>query len=207
MSEPDPSRFEVPGKPGTRYVLFDCETTGLDPVRDVILSVGAVAVRDGEILLDDAFEALVRSDRVTSAVFVHGITPAESAGGMDEAEVVRAFREYLGGSVLVGHHVGFDRDIMSRASLRHFDEPVTNPALDTMRVVLALADLGALGDVEIRKFDFDSLCQRFGVPAHDRHTAAGDAFLTAQIFLRLERLAQKHNLDLEPLCEEHKPTQ
>ena len=40
-------------------------------------------------------------------------------------------------------------------------------------------------------FSLDGLCEMFGIPAHDRHTAGGDAFITAQVFLRLLRAARR----------------
>ena len=186
--------------PVERFVVFDCETTGLDPERDAILSIGAVAVCDGEILLDDAFESLVNDWRPTSAVLVHGITPREAASGLRQEEAVAAFLEYLGGSVLVGHHVGFDRAIVASAA-RRMGRAVANPALDTMRIALALQEQGAFAGAPIRSFELDALCERFGVAPHDRHTAAGDAFLTAQVFIRLERLARRSGLVLYGLLE------
>ena len=50
-------------------------------------------------------------------------------------------------------------------------------------------------NTRIEGFSLDHLCQRFGVVPHDRHTAAGDAFITAQVFQRLLRLARKAGRD------------
>jgi DNA polymerase-3 subunit epsilon len=51
-------------------------------------------------------------------------------------------------------------------------------------------------------FTLDALCQMFNITAHDRHTAGGDAFLTAQVFLRLLRAAQSVGRNtLGCLCE------
>ena len=58
-----------------------------------------------------------------------------------------------------------------------------------MDLTLHLERAGAFaGRPPIRQFTLDALCEMFGVIPHDRHTAAGDAFITAQIFLRLVRL-------------------
>ncbi|HVG56397.1 MAG TPA: hypothetical protein VM846_18300, partial [Vicinamibacterales bacterium] len=62
---------------------------------------------------------------------------------------------------------------------------------------------GAFADREqIREFTLDSLCELFGVVPHDRHTAGGDAFITAQVFLRLLRLAARYGRsELGSICE------
>jgi len=175
-----------------RYVVFDCETTGLDPAKDGILSIGAVPVEDGEIVVGDAFEAVLNDWRLTPAVLVHGITPGEAARGLSEVEAVGAFLDYVGDAVLVGHHVGFDRSIVAHAAER-LGRTFANPAIDTMR--LALEERGVFGEQGPKGFELDALCALFGVEPHDRHTAPGDAFLTARVFVRLRRLALRAGLE------------
>ena len=170
-----------------RYVVLDTETTGLDPRRDRIITIGAVAVEDGEIRLDDAFEAMLKIDYNRSSVTVHGITRDEAADGMDEREAMEQFLAYLGDSVIVGHHIGHDIEALNCASERHFGHRMPNRSIDTMDLALKLG-------VETDGFELDSLCARFGIVPHDRHTAGGDAFLTALIFLRLLRLAKASDL-------------
>jgi DNA polymerase-3 subunit epsilon len=61
-----------------------------------------------------------------------------------------------------------------------------------MDLTLHLERDGAFaGRPAIRHFTLDALCDLFGVVPHDRHTAEGDAFMTAQVFLRLVRLASR----------------
>src|SRR3954447_26077472 len=71
-----------------RFVALDTETTGLDPRRDRLITIGAVAVCGGEIFLDDAFEVLLKIAYNNSSVTVHGITRDEALGGMDEPEAL-----------------------------------------------------------------------------------------------------------------------
>ena len=70
---------------------------------------------------------------------------------------------------------------------------MANRDVDTMDLTLHLERDGAFhGRPPIRHFTLDALCEMFSVVPHDRHTACGDAFITAQIFLRLLRLASRH---------------
>jgi DNA polymerase-3 subunit epsilon len=94
--------------------------------------------------------------------------------------------------VIVGHHIGHDISAFDAALERHWGVRLMNRSLDTMDLTLHLERDGAFaGRPAIRHFTLDALCEMFGVIPHDRHTAAGDAFITAQVFLRLLRLASR----------------
>ena len=175
-----------------RFVVLDSETTGLDPRKDRLITIGAVAVQHGEILLEDSFEALIKVAYNTSAVTVHGITRDDALHGVEEPEAWQAFLKYLGDGVIVGHHIGHDIDMLNAGYERHFGFQMKNRFLDTMAFTLNLEKDGAFADRgPIRHFELDALCEMFNVIPHDRHTAPGDAFITAQVFLRLLRLGQR----------------
>jgi DNA polymerase-3 subunit epsilon len=175
-----------------RFVVLDSETTGLNPRVDRLITVGAVAVRNSEILVEDSFDALIKVDWNTDAVTVHGVTRDQSVRGVDETVALERFLDYLKDGVIVGHHIGHDIDTIDTALERHWGVRLMNRSLDTMDLTLHLERDGAFaGRPPIRQFTLDGLCAMFGVIPHDRHTASGDAFITAQVFLRLERLAAR----------------
>jgi DNA polymerase III subunit epsilon len=175
-----------------RFVVLDSETTGLDPRKDRIVTIGAVAVQGGEIILEDQFEALLKVAYNTSAVTVHGVTREETLHGLDEREALEQFLMYLKDGVIVGHHIGHDVQTFNAGYERNFGFTLQNRSLDTMDLTLHLEKDGAFSGDQIRSFSLDALCAMFHIVPRDRHTAAGDAFLTAQIFQRLLRLAAKH---------------
>lgn len=176
-----------------RFVVLDSETTGLDTRTDRIITIGAVAVCAGEIVLEDAFDVLLKVTANTSAVTVHGITRDEARGGLDEADALLRFLDYVRDGVIVGHHIGHDIGVLDAACERHWGVRTRNRSLDTMDLTLHLERDGAFaGRPPIRSFTLDALCEMFGVIPHDRHTASGDAFITAQVFLRLLRLAARN---------------
>jgi DNA polymerase III subunit epsilon len=175
-----------------RFVVLDSETTGLDPRKDRIITIGAVGVQDGEIIVEDSFEVLLKVAYNTSAVTVHGVTREEAEAGIEEPEAMERFLEYLRDGVIVGHHIGHDVETFNVACERHWGIRMQNRSLDTMDLTLHLeADAVLPVDESIGNFSLDGLCDLFDVTPHDRHTAAGDAFITAQIFLRLLRYAGK----------------
>ena len=175
-----------------RFVVLDSETTGLDLRTDRLITIGAVAVQQGEIVIEDSFEALLKIAHNTSAVTVHGVTRDASARGMDEPDALEAFLDYLRDGVIVGHHIGHDVGTFDAGYERHWGFHLSNRSLDTMDLTLHLEKDGAFSDrPPIRHFTLDALCEMFGVIPHGRHTASGDAFITAQVFLRLLRPASR----------------
>jgi DNA polymerase-3 subunit epsilon len=175
-----------------RFVVLDSETTGLDPRTDRLITIGAVSVRADQILLDDVFEEMIKIAYNSSAVTVHGITRDEASKGADEPEAVLGFLEYLKDGVIVGHHIGHDVEMLNRACERHFGMKMLNRSLDTMDLALYLKDDGVFPDsVDFGGFTLDALCAAFEIEPWDRHTAGGDAFITALVFQRLLRLAKK----------------
>jgi len=175
-----------------RFVVLDSETTGLDPRHDRLITIGCVAVHAGEIRLDDSFEALIRIEHNTTAVEVHGVTRDESRGGIEEREALALFLDYVRDAVIVGHHIGHDIATFDAACERHWQMRLLNRSMDTMDLTLHLEQDGAFaGRPPIRRFTLDALCDMFSVVPHDRHTASGDAFITAQVLLRLLKLGAR----------------
>ena len=184
-------------------MVLDSETTGLNPRTDRIISIGAVAVYGGDIVLQDGFDALLKVGENTPAVTVHGITRDEAQAGLDESDALGQFLEYVRDGVIVGHHIGHDISTLDAGYERGWGLQLMNRSLDTMDLTLHLERDGAFqGRPPIRRYTLDSLCEMCAVAPHDRHTASGDAFLTAQVFLRLLKLAGRHGrATLGKLCE------
>lgn len=168
------------------FVVFDTETTGLDIRRDRILSIGAVRIENRVIDLSASFECLVRQDRRNGgreSIPIHGILPIERPDSLDEEQAVQAFLDYVGNSVLVGHHVLFDTGMINEALKRMGLGKLKNRYLDTARLALRLQTGPYRQPGQYP--GLDQLCDQYGILPDDRHTAAGDAFLTAILFLKL----------------------
>ncbi len=183
-----------PAMKHSRFIVLDTETSGTNPLHDRIVSIGCVGVYDNEIVLADSFEIMLKIQHNLAAVTVHGITRDEAKQGFDEATALLLFLNYVSDAVIIGHHVGFDHSILNQALLRHFGIPLQNLTLDTMDMTLKLIELDLIDDSGLQGYSLDSLCKLFAIKPHDRHTAAGDAFITAQIFLRLLKIGHNHGL-------------
>lgn len=168
------------------FVVFDTETTGLDVRKDRILSIGALRVRDREINIGQSFEYLIQQPRQKAkaeSIPIHGILPVERPGSLSEPEALARFIGYTGSAVLVGHHVRFDIEMINRALGRMGLGKLKNPYIDTARLAKRTRGLHHPGPKKTP--GLDELCQRYRIPPVDRHTAAGDAYLTALLLLKL----------------------
>ena len=175
-----------------RFVCIDSESTGLDPKRDSIISLAGVGVQNGEICLWDQFSVILPVAYNTSSVTVHGITREEAASGVEAPVALRRFLEWLGDGVIVGHHIRHDVTLLNTALHKLFSIELCNVVIDTMEAFLAVRKAGGFRVTgEPEGHSLDALCDYFQIVPHDRHTALGDAFLTAHILLRVLKEAGK----------------
>ncbi len=178
-----------------RYTFLDLETTGLDPEEDRVVSVGAVRMVGGRVRLSPVFSELVNPGRgiPVESIRIHGITPAQVAGARPAWEVFEDFLAWLGGDILVAHYARFELSFINRTMCRLYGFPLQNLVLDTVtmaeRVVLP-SDPYGIGRHKSER-TLDNLARRFSIGRAARHTALGDALLTAQVFQQMLALLQK----------------
>ncbi|WP_111669209.1 3'-5' exonuclease [Algoriphagus litoralis] len=178
-----------------KFTVLDTETTGLDPAKDSILSFGAVKVESMKIQVPTAVEWYPKSGIIPGkAAQIHGLI--DIIDQISEEEFVKLLLPYLGDSVLVGHHIGFDLEMIGKIVRPFGIAQMPNPVIDTLNFAVRLehGPQADLSRIPMGAYSLDELCIRFGIELEDRHTAAGDAFLTAQLFLKLLRLAEKKGI-------------
>jgi DNA polymerase-3 subunit epsilon len=161
--------------------VFDTETTGLAPAEgDQILQIGAVRVLRGRVLRHEAYEQLVDPQRGIPAagIPIHGITPEMVRGQPVLEAVLPVFHAYAEDTVLVAHNAAFDMRFLQLAQARCAGLSFDHPVLDTLL-------LSAVVHPQQASHRLEHIAERFGVTVVGRHTALGDALVTAQIFVRL----------------------
>ena len=177
------------------FVILDTETSGFEVANDHVLSFGGIKIKDLKIRVPESIEIFPETQKATNqTVTIHGI--------LDQTERVSlevftdSVLNFIGNSVVVGHHVGFDLEMLMKIFREFGLEKFPNPVLDTMSLAIRL-DHGPLADfnqINRENYSLDSLCSRFGIEMDDRHTAAGDAFLTAQLLIKLLAIAKKKGI-------------
>lgn len=178
------------------FVVFDTETTGLDHKKDKLLSIGAVKVQHWQVDVGDHLELYVeqRYERPAKGetISVHGILPKGHQQTVTEEEALRQFLAFCGGSVLVAHHLGFDRAIINGLLRNYPGVKLKNKGVDT--AVLAKRVAGPADSAKRGTFGLDQLCKDYHIPMSDRHTAAGDAYITALLLMKLLQRLEKRGV-------------
>ncbi|MHB8718344.1 MAG: 3'-5' exonuclease [Candidatus Dormibacteria bacterium] len=156
-----------------RFVALDCETTGQSPHR--LVELGAVAFTPTRHLM--SFETLVHStDRINPyAKRIHGIGSETLGGAPPVAMVLRRFRRFCQGAVLVEHSAdAFDTRLIAST----METPLDADNLDTSRLAAALWGLRDTIGLE-------RMCNELGVHHRRPHHALADAEATAECFVEL----------------------
>jgi len=175
------------------FTVLDTETTGLNPREDYILSYGGIKVKGYSIQINTSTEIYLNAPIIKKdAVKVHGIIPKGDFTPLSSfGEKVLA---YIGTDIVVGHHIGFDIAMLEKAMKPYGLYKVKNPIMDTFDLAVRI-EKGPRFDTNMitgtGEYSLDQLCKRYGIEVEDRHTAAGDAFLTAQLLVKLLKEAEK----------------
>ncbi len=171
------------------YVAFDTETTGLNPSEgDEIIQLGAVRIVNNRLLHNECIDQLVNPQRSVpkSSVEIHGIDPELLTSQPVITQVLPSFHAFVADSVLVAHNAAFDMrflQLKEDAIGLHFD----NPVLDTLL-------LSSIVHPNQEGHSLDDIAERFNITIVGRHTALGDALVTAEILLRLIPLLEAQGI-------------
>ncbi len=172
-----------------RFVVLDTETTGFKYNSDRILCIGALSLQNKAISVKEIFEVYLQQeyyDKETAKI--HGILKKGKRNRISESEALKKFLAYLGNSVIVAHHAAFDIRMINTALKRHGLPKLKNKVLDTS--ILYKKSLLVTSLIEKKEhYTLDELADKFNISKKDRHTAVGDAYITAIAFLKtLNRL-------------------
>ena len=184
----------------TRFVVLDTETTGFDYTNDRILCIGALVLQNNIISVQDSFEVYVEQDHYDkSTAQIHGILKDFVLKRPSELEALQQFLAYLGNSIIIAHHANFDITMINRALERNGLPELKNKALDTgilYKKTLIKSHLFERKD----HYTLDDLADKFDISKKDRHTALGDAYITAIAFLKIiKKLREKKEVSLNQL--------
>jgi ATP-dependent DNA helicase DinG len=153
-------------------VALDLETTGLDPTNDSIIEIGAVRIRDGEVI--DEFGQLIDPGFPIPPAITHltGITTDQVVGQPPIERVLPALKKFIGEAPVIGHNINFDAAFLAR-----HDALKGNLKIDTY-------DLAAVLMPRAPRYNLNSLAAGMGID-HHAHKALSDAKAAALLYWQL----------------------
>lgn len=174
------------------FLVVDSETTGVDTKNDFILSYGSVKVKGNSILIGSSREFYLKTKKLSKeAIKIHELVPNQET--ISREDLIRVFLGDAGNQPIVGHHIGFDLALLEKAGRSFGLKKIKNPVIDTLELGIRL-EIGKYADpnrINFSEYSLDSMCLRYGIFPDDRHTAGGDAFLTAQLLIKLLKRARE----------------
>ncbi len=160
--------------PATKYVVISMETSGLDTEKDVIMSIAATSVIDNRIIIKDSFEIFIIHKRHTELDIDNEFISVSKIEKVFENNGIETLLNYLGNSILIGHRVDFDIEMLNEALSRMKLGNIRNEAFDIE------AMFNKIMDTNEKKYSLEE------ITLSDRNSVADDAYSIALLFLKMK---------------------
>lgn len=170
------------------YVCFDCETTGLDPKKDDIISIGAVIIKNNTIVASKKFVKFIKpkTKLQVEAIKVHHIRECDLQDAEDINKVIKEFLEFIGSRTLVGYFLEFDIAMINKYLKPILGIKLPNKALEVSAIYYDYKiERIPQGNIDLR---FNTIMNELKIPNLGKHDAYNDAIMTSMIFLKLKNL-------------------
>jgi len=167
------------------YIVFDTETTGLNPKKDNILSIGAVKLKDNKILTSETFEVFIQnsSEINPKSIEIHQIRPVDLVGAKTMIEGIDEFLNFIGSRPLIGYYLEFDVSMINKYIKPSLGINLPNKMIEVSEIYFdKTIALIPQGNIDLR---FDTILKKCEVPDMGAHNAVNDAIMTAMIYLKL----------------------
>lgn len=171
------------------FVALDFETTGLDPDKEGILSIGLVPFSASRIRLREAAHWTIRpkAKLEEESVIIHGITHNDILDAPTLDDILGEVLSALAGKIIVVHYRPIERGFLNSALQRMIGEGIDFPVVDTMQIesdYQAKQTAGIINKLKGKRADSVRLGQtrrRYGLPDYPPHHALNDAIATAEL--------------------------
>ena len=171
------------------YICFDCETTGLNPQIDDIISIGAVLIKNNTIVSSKKFVKFVKpkTKLQAEAIKVHHIRECDLENAEEIDDVIVEFLEFIGNRKLVGYFLEFDMTMINKYLKPKLGITLPNDAIEVSAIYHDFKiEAIPQSHIDLR---FDAILRELQIASLGKHDAYNDAIMTAMIFLKLKNQA------------------
>ncbi len=165
------------------FIVFDLETTGLSPVNDRMTEIGAVRVRDGQVV--ESFNTFVNPEKSIppKVVELTGITDAMVQNAPKEQEALKMFQDFIGeDAILIAHNAEFDCGFLRQACRRGVQE-FSNTYVDTVTMARSMFP-------NLKNHKLNTVAEHLNCGDFNHHRACDDAAVLGKIFIKMMELLE-----------------
>lgn len=178
--------FDLP--PGDEVVCFDCETTGLNPKKAELLSIAALIIRGNRILTSKKLELFVKPTAGIdeNSIKIHHLRHCDVENGLDSAQAITEFLNFIGSRPLVGYYLEFDVAMINKYLRAMLGISLPNKQIEVSGIYYDKKQTAIpQGHIDLR---FDSILADLKLPKLGKHDAFNDALMTAMIYVKLQHV-------------------
>lgn len=170
------------------YVCLDCETSGLNPKKDEILSIGAVHIKENKILMRKTFNIFLKPSKNINpeSIKIHHIRPIDLKNGINPQDAIYQLLEFIGSRPIVGYYIKFDVAIISKYTKEFIGIKLPNENIEVSSLYYKIRKRST--GYEFIDLRFDTILKNLDIPTLGKHDALNDAIMTSMMFLKLRDL-------------------
>ena len=174
----------------SELVSIDLETTGLNPKKDEILSIGAVKIREHEILLNESLELFVKPTKKIDkkSIEIHHIRPCDLKNAIDIKEAIKKLLDFIEGRKLIGYYIKFDYEMISKYTKKMIGCKLPNDTIELSSMYYKRKKRSSA--YEFVDLKFDTILKELDLPRLYKHDALNDAVMSAMIYLKLKNIPE-----------------
>ena len=177
------------------YVSLDCETTGLNPKKDEILSMGAVLIKDNKILMRKSFNIYVKPSKNINpeSIKIHLLREIDLQNAIEPDVAIYKLLDFIGSRPIVGYYIDFDIEMISKYTKKLIGIKLPNQRIEVSSIYYDIKKTkDNYGFIDLK---FDTIMTFLDIPVLGKHDALNDAIMTSMIFLKLKNLAKQKKIN------------
>ena len=181
--------------PEGEYISLDCETTGLNPKKDEILSIGAVLIKDNKILMRKTFNSFVKPSKNINpeSIKIHLLREIDLQNAIEPDVAIYKLLDFIGSRPIVGYYIDFDIEMISKYTKKLIGIKLPNQRIEVSSIYYDIKKTkDNYGFIDLK---FDTIMTFLDIPVLGKHDALNDAIMTSMIFLKLKNLAKQKKIN------------
>jgi DNA polymerase-3 subunit epsilon len=172
--------------PQDEYIVLDTETTGLNPNKDEILSIGAVKIKNNKIITSKSFEIFIKPlyNISEESIKIHHILPNEIEQATTIDDALSQLLYFIRNRPIVGYYISFDTAILNNYLKQYINITLPNKTVELSSMYYKRYRKKSAH--EFIDLKFDTIIENLDIPTLGKHDALNDAIMSAMIYLKLK---------------------